>query len=485
MSEHLRPAVQPETMERPKSLGLGDSVSVIVGIVVGASIYKISPFVFQNVESVWMGLGLWTLGGVLSLIGAFCYAELATTYPRSGGDYVYLTRAFGPMVGFLFGWSHLCGILTGSIGTMAFVFAEYSCRLFGFGRENETALALSAVAGLTALNLLGVVLEKAAQNLLTMLKVVGLGAIIVSGVVWGGEPPMSGTGSIAGPGPKVAMILILYAFGGWNDAAFVAAEVRDPRRNIPRSLICGILGITLIYLLVNLAYLKALGFDGLRTSSAPAADALALLLGSRGERAMCLLVMVSTLGALNGLIFTGSRVHASLGADHRLFAKLGRWHPRLGTPAASLLAQAFVSLTLISLIGTSGGRSLIDRLLNAIGAGSLSWSKFQGGFDTLFAATAPIFWIFFLLTGLSLIVLRRKDGPIIRPFRVPFYPVTPMLFCLVCCGMIHSSLDYAGLLALLGLIPLSLGVPAYWISRSMGHAARAAKSADSSDRPGR
>lgn len=456
---------------RPAVLGLFDSISVIVGIVVGASIYKVSPIVVANVESPLQALGLWMLGAVLSLLGAFCYAELATTYPRSGGDYVYLTRAYGRLTGFLFGWAHLGGILTGSIGAMAFVFSEYATPLF-LGNDApqdqrtsmEIGLAISAIVSLSVMNVLGVVLGKWVQNLLTVAKVVGLGAIIVSGLGWGEAAPLADPPPAPFTGdPAIALILILYAYGGWSDAAFVAAEVKDTRRNLPRALILGIGCIAVVYLLVNVAYLKAMGFEGLRASAAPAADALRPLFGQRGERAMRLLVMVSSLGALNGLIFTGSRVHASLGADHRLFAWLGRWDPRLRTPVASLLTQMSVTISLVSLVGTPQGRSLIDKVLTACRLNPIPWNL-HDGFGTLVVATAPVFWTFFLLTGFAVVLLRHKDSPMIRPFRVPLYPLTPILFCAVCGFMAYRALLFAGNLALIGLIPLALGVPAYFVS---------------------
>lgn len=465
---------------RPAVLGLFDAVSIIVGIVVGSSIYKVSPLVFSNVSSPLEGMGLWVFGAVLSLLGAFCYAELATTYPRSGGDYVYLTRAYGPLAGFLFGWAHLGGILTGSIGAMAFVFAEYAAPLFASPSASpsqqaasEIGLAIGAIVILSVTNLLGVVFGKWVQNLLTVAKVVGLGAIIFSGLGWGAESPFTEQIAAGNEKPHLALIFILYAFGGWSDSAFVAAEVRDTRRNLPRALILGIAGIAVVYLLVNLAYLKALGFEGLRASRTPAADALRPLLGDFGDRAMRVLVMVSALGALNGLIFTGSRVHASLGADHRLFAWLGRWNPRFGTPVGSLITQMIITVTLVSLVGTQAGRNLIDATATACGLKPVPW-KFNDGFETLVAATAPIFWTFFLLTGLTVIVLRRSDGPRIRPFRVPLYPLTPLIFCATCGFMVYGALDWAGSLALIGIMPLALGVPAYFLTSRTSDSPRSA-----------
>jgi basic amino acid/polyamine antiporter, APA family len=448
-------------MEDGTRLRLRDAVSIIVGIVIGAGIYETAPFVLSNVASPAHAMGVWALGGVLSLIGAACYAELATTYPRSGGDYVYLTRAFGPMTGFLFGWAQLAVILTGSIGMMAFVFADYAASLWG---ASASVMAALAVLAISACNAAGVVAGKTAQNVLSVLKVLGLGAIVVAGLFFGSSAAPAAEGAARSGSFGLAMILVLYTYGGWNDAAFVAADVRDPARNISRALLLGTLLITVIYLLVNLAFMVALGFEGARGAKAIAAEVLARALGPGAGSAMAVLVMISALGAVNGLIFTGSRVYASLGADHRLFRGLATYHPRLGSPLRSLLAQAAVSLAMILVLGTSAGRSAVDRFLVTVGGSPASWEG-HGGFDTLLRCTAPVFWAFFLLTGISLFVLRFKDPERERPFRVPLYPVLPLVFCGTCVFMLYSAIDYAGKLTFIGVVPLLLGVPLYLLSR--------------------
>jgi amino acid transporter len=223
----------------------------------------------------------------------------------------------------------------------------------------------------------------------------------------------------------------------------------------------------LIYLLVNAAFLWGLGFEGLRASRAPASDVLRMMLGDTGAHAMSLLVMVSALGAINGLIFTGSRVYYALGADHAVFAWLGRWHPRWPSPVYSMIAQALVATLLISAVGTRGGRNTFDAAMQHVGLNALPWNQYGGGFDTLVAGTAPVFWLFFLLTGLSLFTLREKDRDIPRPFSVPCYPFVPFLFCLMCLYMLYSSITYARELSLLGVAPLVLGLPLYLFSRSV------------------
>jgi amino acid transporter len=450
------------------SLGLGDAISIIVGIVVGAGIYETPPLVFQNVSGPWTGLAVWVLAGLLSLVGALCYAELATAYPRSGGDYVYLTRAYGPFVGFLFGWAQLAVILTGSIGMMAYVFADYAVKLVGLEPASGVAFAAAAVIVLTALNLLGVVLGKRTQNVLTAAKVLGLAGVVAVGLLGSQtSTPVAAeaeAGHLGFQAFAFAMVLVFLTYGGWNDAAYVAAEVQDGRRNIPRALLLGTLGITGIYVLVNAAYLVGLGFEGARQSKAVAADLLANVLGPSGGRAISLLVMISALGALNGLIFTGSRLYSALGSDYSALGWLGRWHVRRGSPAGSLLIQAAISLTMILLVGTTAGRSVVNAGTGAVGVAAVAWEG-HGGFETLLRCTAPVFWLFFLLTALSLFVLRYKDGAGHRPFLVPLYPVVPLLFCLTCAYMLYGSVGYAGTLGLLGVALLLAGVPVYLISR--------------------
>ncbi len=456
-------------------LGLWDAVSIIVGIVIGATIYTSPPLIFGKVPGPWWALGLWLLCGALALVGALCYAELATTYPRSGGDYVYLTRAFGPLVGFLFGWAQLAVILPGSVGAMAFIFGNYAAGLFGIADESRVSFATLAGAGavvaLALTNAAGVVFGKGAQNALVAIKVLGLGGIILVGLFCG----KAGAFHVS-PAPDaatdfgVAMILILYAYGGWNDAALVAADLRQ-RRDITRSLVLGTAGITVIYLAVNVAYILALGFDEARQYHPTiASDVLRAGLGDAGGKAMNVLVMVSALGAINGILFTRTRLGSALGADHRLFAVLDRWHPTLKTPVWSLALQSVITLAMIFLVGTATGQGAIDDVLTPLGLGPIPWQKYFGGFDTIFAGTAPVFWAFFLLTGVSVFVLRIKDPKIERPFAlpVPLYPLLPLAFCGMCAFGLYSAATYAKWVALIGIVPLAAGLPLYWLSRRAG-----------------
>jgi amino acid transporter len=452
-----------------QKLGLWDAVSVIIGIVIGAGIYEVPPLVFSSVSDPAELFAVWALGGLLSLVGACCYAELASTYPRSGGDYVYLTRGLSPLVGFLFGWAQLSVIMTGSIGMMAYVFADYASELWNLKPSSGALLATSVVLLLTACNLAGVALGKTAQNALSLLKLVGLAAVVVCGLLFARE---AGDGAAAANASAsqdqasfgVAMVLVLYTFGGWNDAAYVASEVRNPRRNLPSALILGTLLITLAYVLINTAFLVGLGFERAQTSRAIAVDLLRAAFGSTGATFIAVLVMISALSAVNALIFTGSRVHATLGKDYEALGLLGRWHPRFGSPIWSLLTQLVITLALIAVVGTRGGRQAVDGGLAALGFAPADWSG-HGGFDALLRCTAPVFWLFFLLTGLSLFALRLREPARPRPFRVPFYPILPLVFCATCGAMLYAAITYAGKLTLVGLVPLLLGIPLYFASK--------------------
>lgn len=512
-------ATQPAPKTEPTDhapLGVFDAMNIIVGIVIGTTIFKTAPLIFAESLSPTNALVIWTIGGVLAFIGALCYAELATSFPRSGGDYVYLTRAFGPWAGFLFSWTQLLIVLPCSIGTMAVVFGEYATQLHDLSQDipiGVSSLVLYAgiaILAITLFNLIGVVLGKWVQNLLSLVKIVGVVAIIVAGFGWGdwsevqswsapsltpeGFMPRSPTDTVWDHF-SVALIIIMYAFGGWNDAAFVAAEVRDPGRQIPRALLLGLGLITALYLLVNLAYLVGLGYTG--ASNMGELIPLRVLqqaFGENASKAMSALVMVSALGAVNGLIFTGARVYATLG-KYRLFGFLGHWKPGHGAPILALLVQAIITLALVAAFGTEQGQSIVNGALDQVTGLRVWWAGIEPGteeasrlsvalqgdvnpnstFDKLFAVSAPFFWLFFLATGLSLFVLRDQTRPETRPFSVPLYPILPLIFCNVCAWMMYRAYQYmdAPWINVKPIFPfiaavVLLGLPIYWISKQMG-----------------
>lgn len=472
-------------------LGVWDAGSLIIGIVIGASLFRVPANVFSNVADPASGLLLWLVGGLLSLAGAFCYCELATAYPRMGGDYVYLTRAYGPAAGFLFGWMRFAVIVPANIGAMAFVFAEHAQRLFKTSAGATVVMAASAIVVLTVLNLGGATVGKRVQNALTVSKLAGLALIVAAGVralISPTTPPAAAIASEpASANYGLALVFILYAYGGWSDAAFVAAEVRDPRRNIPRAMILGLGTIATIYLAVNAAYLAGLGFDGLRNSATPAAELLQRAGGAAGEAAISLIVMLSTLGAINGMLYSGARLTASVADEHRALRWLGGWDGIHGAPVRALIGTGGVSLLLVWLVGTSSGIAVLQSALNwtptkenfgstpiaklvSEKPPSLDWTPGEDGFDTLVTGTAPTFWIFFCLTAAAVPLLRRREPDVARPFRCGI-AVTPLLFGATSLYMLWSSVDYARSLSVLGLVVLAAGALAYALSRRRGASA--------------
>jgi amino acid transporter len=309
------------------------------------------------------------------------------------------------------------------------------------------------------LNARGVVAGKVAQNVLTAAKVVGL-AVVVVAALWAGEaksqaanvPPSSESANYG-----LAMVFVLYAFGGWGHAVFVAAEVRDQRRNMPRALVLAMLGITLIYLAVNGAYLHVLGYEAAQATRTPAADVLEIACGLWGSRAVSVLVMLSALGAINGMILTGTRVYAIWGEDYPAFGWLSGWNHRVAAPIHAIAVQAAVAVTLILLVGTAAGRDGFDAVLRTVGVARLPWEQYFGGFEMLVAGSAPVFWGFFFLGGLAVFILRAKDNATPRQFKIPLYPFPPLVFCASSLYMFYASLTYAKWLTLIGILPLAIG----------------------------
>ena len=469
MADASKSAPKVSVAPSARVFGLFDVVALIVGIVVGTAIFKTPSLIFQNVDSLWQGLALWVLGGLLSLCGALCYAELATSLPRNGGDYEYLSRAYSPPVGFLFGWAQWTAVLSGSIAAMAYAFGDYAVRVFGMHESASLSWALVGVATVTILNLSGARTGTCTQNLLSVAKVLGLLAIVAAGVAaayfFPAEAVTRSPGEPAGSvNLGLAMVFVLYAFGGWNDAAFIAAEVRNVQRNLPVALLFGTLLITLLYVAVNWATVAALGWHEARVSLAPAADVMRRVIGPVGEGLVSILVAASALGAIHGMILSGARVNARLGADTRLFASMGHWSTRTGTPIGATVALGGAALLMILGVGTGSGRSLIDRLLGMVGVSPIEWREYSGGFEVLVTSTAPVFWAFFLLSGASVIVLRIREPKLPRPFRVPFYPLPVLIFCASSTYMLYSSIKYAGMLTLLGAVPVSVGIVVYFLA---------------------
>lgn len=477
------------TKSVPARLTLWDAISIILGIIIGVGIFKTPSDVFQSAPGPEWAIAVWLIGGLLALAGAFCFAELASAYPRSGGEYVYLTRSFGALTGYMFAWAQLAVIRPGGIGAMAYVFAHFGAGLWGFGGAGALWLSIGAVVALTLINVLGVTLGKNTQNLLTLAKVAGLIAIVFAGFAWSRMAPAADAvaplaSAAAQPGWfALAMIFVLWTYSGWHEAAYVASEVKDRQRNLPRALILGTVAVTAIYLLVNVSLWQSLGYEGAKSPTA-IRDMVAGVLPAYGAEALSVLVMVSALGALNGMIFTTARIYSEFGADHRLFQPLAHWSRRFGTPARALMTQGVIALALILGIALIGaGREGVDRETVVADAMPVKGvpvetvveappvqqpdhaQRVEEGFKQMVAVTAAAFWMFFFLTGLSLFVLRIKDPETERPFRVPFYPWLPLVFCAWCVYMMYGAIVYKPWLSLLSLLILAGGLPFYYWPR--------------------
>lgn len=406
----LEPAIAPK-----KELSVFDSTCIIVGIIIGAGIYETAPTVAACMGGWFSMLGVWLVGGLLALTGALCYAELATTYPREGGDYVYLSRAYGNWAGYLFGWSQLIIIRPGDIALMAFIFSRYARQIYQFAHCG-LIYATSVVVVLTVINVSGVKEGKWTQNFLTIIKVLGLLVIIVAGILAPRVAPSLESGSFTMGGLKLALILVLFTFGGWNEMAYVAAEVKRPQQNIVRALAIGTIAVTALYVLINGAFLCALGYVKMAASEAVAVETIATVFPEIAGRAVSILVCISTLGAINGLIFTGARISYVMGTEHTLFRVLGKWNQYLGTPMWALVVQGCLSIAIVLL-----ARSFIDTILY----------------------TAPVVWLFFLATSLSVFVLRHKYPDTLRPYKITGYPITPIIFCTCSVFMLYNCMSYA------------------------------------------
>jgi amino acid transporter len=428
-------------------LSVGDGIFLTVGMIIGALIFKAPSMVAGATDGPIPFLFAWLLGGAISLCGALVYAELASRHPHTGGEYTFLNEGMGRGVGFLFAWSRMTVIQTGAIAAVAFVFGDYASEIFSFGANSSAIWAAGATIVLTALNLVGTLQSKALQKVMETTLISGMVLFSVAAVVIGGTPKPA-TGATSGSF-GFAMIFVLLAYGGWNEAAYLAGEVRDARRNMTRILVWGVIAVTALYLLVNIAYLAVLGHGGIRDSKAVAADVMRIIAGEKGAVVLALIVCISVLTTMNAAIFTGARTTWALGRDFRILRFLGDWRETGSTPANALLLQGAITLLLV-----------------AAGAAT------PDGFNAMVAYTTPVFWTFMYLVATSFFLLRdRKDK---APFSTPLYPHVPFVFCIACLYMLWSSIDYVrnpdygpkfGWAVGAGLVVMAAGIPLYFASR--------------------
>jgi amino acid transporter len=342
----------------------------------------------------------------------------------------------------MFGWAQLAIVRPGDIVVMAFAFATYARTLWDpldgtVFPYMQQVYAASATIALTAINVWGVRQGKWTQNFLTSAKALGLLLVVGAAFLGGGREAPAVAEEVSGLPFSLALIFVLFVFGGWNEMAYVAAEVKDARRNIVRALVIGTVTVTGLYLLVNLAFVHTLGLEGMKTSGAVATDTVARVFPTVGAALISGLICISALGAVNGLIFTGARISYAVGQDHRLFYALGRWHPKLETPATALAVQGAVAVILIVVLG-----SFVEAVLY----------------------TAAAVYSFYAASTVAVLVLRRKEPHVERPFRVPGYPITPLIFAGVCLFLIHSAVTYKPVIAVAAGVLLLAGVGLWWMT---------------------
>jgi APA family basic amino acid/polyamine antiporter len=454
----------PETSstrsELKRDLGIWSAAAIVVGTVIGSGIFLVPNAMVKNVGSPGMVFAVWIFGGILSLFGALSYAELAAALPQAGGEYVYLREAYGPMWGFLYGWTQMWVAKSGSIATLASGFFIY---LANFRPELEQVwivvplplgnsfeirygqvLAMGVIAILALINYFGVKIGGNVQIAVTILKVALIAAIIVIGLGSGHGSVSNFSTSVPAPGGIAgffaALVAALWAYDGWNNVSMVSSEVRNPQRNLPLALIIGTLTVILIYLLTNLAYFYVLPADAVASTSRVAGEMMRRILGAPGAGAVSVAAMISIFAALNGSILSGSRVPLAMASDGLFFKRVGFVHPLHRTPSVSILAlSAWACLLVLS-----------------------------GRYDQLYTYVIFASVILYGMATAAVVVLRFKRPDMPRPYRTIGYPVVPIVFVLGIASLVISTLLKSPVESLIGLGLIALGLPFYfyWKSRS-------------------
>lgn len=400
------------------------AIALIVGIVIGAGIFKTPSLVAGISGDAGWALSIWVLGALISMAGALCYAELCTAYPHAGGDYHFLRRAFGRDLAFLYAWARATIINTGSIALLAFVFGDYFSTLVPLGAHSSAIWALVVVIMLTLVNIAGIHASSGMQVLLLAFEVLGLLAVALAGLFFG-DPAAPATLTWFDKTPSagawgLALVFVLLTFGGWNESAYVSAELKGGPRTMVGVIVISMLVLTVIYLLVNLALMLGLGQQGLAGSKTAASSLVGSAFGPWAEKALGLSVAIAALTSINATMIVGARTNFALGRDWHSLHALGQWQTQAGAPRKALWAQAFISIALV-LLGMQEG----------------------DGFSAMVEFTAPVFWGFLFLVGVGVIWLRQRDPHAPRPFKVPLYPLLPLVFCAACAWLTWSSVNYA------------------------------------------
>ncbi|HET6434062.1 APC family permease [Dyella sp.] len=424
-----------------RSMRIGDAAMVVIGGIIGGGIFLNPGIAAQRTGSGLALLAMWVGAGVLTLIGALCYAELGARRPRAGGIYVYLREAFGPLAGFLFGWTMLLVIYSGSTAAVATIFASYASALFGLPARAATPLAAGALVFVAGINLFGIRLGARIQNAFALLKLLAVAALVgcglyLAGVGGGGHAVLAGDHARAGAGFMGAALPVLFAYSGFTYLNNLAGEVHQPQRTLPRALFLGMLVVIVAYALVNVAYLAALGHDGLAASTAPAAEVMQRVFGTVGAKVIALGIAISTLGFCNITLVAGARVLQVMGEDGLFFRSVARLHPVHRTPNLALVLLAGWSIVLV-LTGSYGQlldyATFADWLACAIGAATLFWYR------------------------------RHDTGS--ASFRVPGYPLLPIVFIGVIAWVVIETMRSNPVNAGIGVLIMLAGAPVYAVWR--------------------
>ena len=419
MSDAASQSAQPAQL-----LSASAAVALIVGIVIGAGIFKTPALVAGISGDAGWALTIWVAGALISMAGALCYAELCTAYPHAGGDYHFLRRAFGRDLAFLYAWARATIINPGAIALLAFVFGDYFSTLLPLGAHSSALWALVIVVSLTLVNMAGIHASSRMQMALITLEVAGLLAVVVAGL-WFGDAAAPASLSWFEKVPSagawgLALVFVLLTFGGWNEAAYVSAELKGGPATMVRVIVLSMLALTAIYLLVNLALLWGMGQAGLSGSKTAASSLVGLAFGAWAEKALGLSVAIAALTSINATMIVGARTNFALGRDWSSLQALGQWQTQAGAPRKALWAQAVISMALV-ILGMQEG----------------------DGFSAMVEFTAPVFWGFLFLVGVGVMWLRQTDPLAPRPFQVPLYPLLPLVFCAACAWLTYSSISYA------------------------------------------
>jgi APA family basic amino acid/polyamine antiporter len=430
--------------ELRRTMRLPDATAMVVGIIIGASIF-VQPSEITRLVPDAGGVALvWALAGVLTLVGALICAELSSAFPRTGGVYVFLRDIFGPPVGFLWGWAMFWSMHTGIIAAIAVVLARYVGYFVPLGTTGIRVVAVAAILGLSAFNCLGIRHGSRLQTIVTGAKLAAIALLIVGGltIAPGGAAPVSAAGDFGTSNILLGLVAGLFAFGGWHMVSYTAEETVNPERTIPRALVLGTLIVTVCYIALNAIYLRVLSIDGVTASTRIAADAAEALVGPIGATLVAILVILSTFGAVNGIILAGPRVYFSMASDGLFVKWAAALHPRFGTPARAIVLQG---LWACALVMTDTYRGLFTRVVYTE-------------------------WIFFGLLAVGVILLRRRAG-YAPPFRMPWAPALSLGFAASCVAIVVNQLLSDPLNSIIGLAAVAAGLPVYyfWLAPRARH----------------